>query len=236
MDQNFQKEREEIEIFLGRRQRKRVDLEILGFQAHAHVGTAEELRKTLKAAAQVEDEGVGIVFLEIGNQEIQEKRFSRARAPENHGVGDVAVMEVQEVRGVVIGFEDREIFRAEMIIAPLATVEGKEKREIRIVRVEQIQETQVEGVVAGNGREESIQEVVFFLVELSVVDAEDFVEVGARPVHLRHVEVVDHNGERKLSEVVAVQLDLLDAFAEFPNLGFLGVVEKHVLGGQRRSS
>jgi hypothetical protein len=43
-----------------------------------------------------------------------------------------------------------------MGVARLATVKGEEKREIRIVRVEQIQGTQVEDVVAGNRREERI--------------------------------------------------------------------------------
>ena len=61
------------------------------------------------------------------------------------------------------------------------------------------------------------------------MDAEHFVEFGARPVHLSRVEVVNHDGKRKLAEVVAVQLDFLDAFTEFPDLGFLGIIEEHVL-------
>ena len=64
------------------------------------------------------------------------------------------------------------------------------------------------------------------------MDAEDFVEIGARPVHLGHVEVVNHDGQGKLTEVIPVQFDLLDSFAEFPDLGFLGIVEEHVLGGR----
>ena len=73
-------------------------------------------------------------------------------------------------------------------------MKGEEKREIRIVGVEQIQGTQVEDVVAGNGREERVQKVVFFFVELGVVDAEHLVEFGARAVHLGQVEVVNHDG------------------------------------------
>ena len=110
-------------------------------------------------------------------------------------------------------------------------MQGEEKREIRIVGVEQIQGTQVEGVVAGNRREESVQKVVFFFIELGVMDAEDFVEVGARAIHLGHIEVVNHDGERELTKVIPVQLDLLNAFAQFPDLGFLGIVEQHVLCG-----
>ena len=132
---------------------------------------------------------------------------------------------------MVIGFKDREILLPEMRIARLATVKGEEKREIRVVGVEQIQGTQVVDVVAGNRREKSIQQVVFFFIELGIVDAEYLIEFGACPVHLGHVEVVNHDGQGKLAKVIPVQLDLLDAFTEFPDLGFLGIVEEHVLCG-----
>src|SRR5258708_35354390 len=109
-------------------------------------------------------------------------------------------MEIQEVRGVVVGLQDGEIFLAEMDVARLATVKGEKKREIRIVGVEQIQGTQVEGVVAGNRREKRVQEVVFFFIELGIVDAEYLIEVGTGTIHLGYVEVVDHNGEGKLAK------------------------------------
>ena len=133
---------------------------------------------------------------------------------------------------MVVGLKDREILLSEMEVAMLATVEGEEKRKVRIVGVEQIERTQVEGVVAGNRREEGVQEVVFLFIELGVVNAENFIEVGACPVHLCQVQVVNHDGEGELAKVVSVQLDLLDAFSEFPDLGFLGIVEQHVLRGR----
>jgi hypothetical protein len=95
---------------------------------------------------------------------------------------------------MVVGFEDRKILLPEMGIARLATVKGEEKREIRIVGVKQIQGAQVVSVVAGNRRKKSIQQVVFFFIELSIVDTEYLIEVGACPVHLGHVEVVNHDG------------------------------------------
>src|SRR6266852_5573606 len=107
LNQYLQEEREKIEVFLGWWQRKRVDLEILGFKADADIRAAEKLCEAFKAPAQVEDERVRIVFLEIGDEEIQQERFSSASSPKNHGVGHIAVVEIQEVRGVVVGFEDR---------------------------------------------------------------------------------------------------------------------------------
>ena len=229
LDQDLQEEREEIEIFLGRWQRERIDLEIFGFQANANIRAAKELREAFEASAQIEDEGVRIVFLKIGDEEIEQETFAGAGSPKNHGVGHIAVVEIQVVRRVVIGLQDREIFLAQMGVAGLATVKGEEKREIRVVGVEQIQGTQVEDVVAGNRREKGVQQVVFFLIELGIMDAEDFVEVGARTVHLGHIQVINHDGQGKLAKVIPVQLDFLDAFAEFPDLGFLGIVEKYVL-------
>ena len=231
MDQDFQEKSEEIEILLRRWQRERIDLEISGFEAHANIRAAKQLREAFEAASQIEDECVRIVFLEIGDEEIEQERLPGAGPPENHGVGDIAVVEVQKVRGVVVGFEDGEILLPEMVVPRLATVKGEEKREIRIVGVEQIQESQVEDVIAGYRGEKRIQEVVFFFIELGVVNAEDFIEVGARPVHPGHVEVVNHDGERKLAKVVPVQFDFLNAFAQFADLGLLGIVEQHVLCG-----
>ena len=65
LHQDLQKQREEIEIFLGGRKRKGIDFEILGREAHAHVGAAKQLRQAFKASAQVEDEGVRRILLEL---------------------------------------------------------------------------------------------------------------------------------------------------------------------------
>ena len=50
--------------------------------------------EAFKAPAQVEDEGVWIVFLKICDEEIEQKRLPGTRSPENHGVGHIAVMEI----------------------------------------------------------------------------------------------------------------------------------------------
>src|SRR5882724_10516393 len=65
LNQDFQEESKEIEIFFRRRERKRVDLEILGFEANADIRAAEELCETFKTSAQIEDEGMRVIFLQI---------------------------------------------------------------------------------------------------------------------------------------------------------------------------
>jgi len=54
-------------------------------------------------------------------------------------MGNVAVMKVQEVRGVVVRFEDSQVFLAEMRVATLATVDGEEKGIICIIGIEKIE-------------------------------------------------------------------------------------------------
>ncbi len=66
----------------------------MGFQADANIRASEELREAFKAPAQIEDEGMRIVFLKIGDEEIKEERFPGTGSPENHGVGHIAVMEI----------------------------------------------------------------------------------------------------------------------------------------------
>src|ERR1700675_3638009 len=63
LNQHFQEEGEEIEIFLRRWQRKRVDLEILGFKPDANIRAAEKLREAFEAPSEVEDEGMRLVLL-----------------------------------------------------------------------------------------------------------------------------------------------------------------------------
>src|SRR5882762_9175967 len=125
----------------------------------------------------------------------------------------------------MVGFENREIFLTEMTVLVFATVQGEQKRIIRIIRVEEKHITEVEDVIAGNSSEERIQKVVFLFVQLRVVNAEHLVELSACPFHFRQVEVVYNDGQREIAEVIAFKFDLLDAVPELSYLRFLRVVQ-----------
>src|SRR5438105_2117532 len=120
--------------------------------SNLYITPAKQFGQTLEASAQIEDKRPGIVLLEVADEKIQQKRFPGARAAENHGVRDVAVMEVQKVRRVVVRFQDREILLLEMAVLRLAAVEGKEKGIVRVVRVQEIEGAEIPGVIAGNLR------------------------------------------------------------------------------------
>jgi len=70
----------------------------------------------------------------------------------------------------VIGFEHGKIFLSKMRIMPMAGMERKKKRIVRVVRIEDQHAAKVEGVVTGNGREIGVKEVVFLLVKLRIVN------------------------------------------------------------------
>src|SRR5258707_409996 len=135
-------------------------------------------------------------------------------------------MKVQEVRCVMVSYKDGEILLPKMRIARLATVKCEEKRKIRVVGIEQVERTQVEDVIARYCREKCVEEIVFFFVDLGVMDAEDFVEICTCAVHLRQIEVVNYNGQRKVAVVIV--------HTQMPTMAFDGgfgqvVVEKGVV-------
>jgi len=139
-------------------------------------------------------------------------------------VRHIAVMQIQEVRRVVVGLKNCQVFLAKMRVPRLATVESEEKGIIRVIGIEKIQRTEVKSVIAGNRREKCVQEIVFLFVELGIVNTEDLIELGACTVHLRRVQVIDDDGEGKLAEIVPFELDLLNALPKFSNLGLLRII------------
>src|SRR5580692_5996131 len=119
-------------------------------------------------------------------------------------MGHVSVVQVEEVGRVMIRFKDRKVFLVEMAILVVSTMQGEEKRIIRIVRVQKVHRTEIEDVIAGNGCEERIEKVVFLLVELRVVNTEYLVELCTCPFQLCQIAVVDNDGERKVAEVISL--------------------------------
>src|SRR6266851_1414168 len=182
------------------------------------------MRKALEAPAQVKDERPRFVFLEIGDEKVQKEGLASTSASKNHGMGDVVVMEVQEVRCVAVRFENRKILLTEMPVLKLATVKGEEKRIICVVGIEKIQRTEVKSVISGNCREKCVKENLFLFIKLCVVNTEHLIKLGACQVHLRRVQVIDDDGEGKLAEIVPLELDLLNALPKFANLGLLRVI------------
>src|SRR5260370_163709 len=155
----------------------------------------QAIRHAMTKSVREHTQRAQLIFLQVGHEKIQSERLACASPTENHGVRHIAVMQIQEVRCVVVGLKNRQIFLAKMRVLTLATVEREEKREVGIVRVKKVEGTQIKKMIAGDGRQKRIQQVVLLFVELRIMDAEDFVEFRAGPVYLREVQVVNHHGQ-----------------------------------------
>src|SRR5260370_299963 len=108
-------------------------------------------------------------------------------------------------------------------------VQGKEKGVVCVVRVEDEHGAEIEGVVAGNGGQIRVEQVVFLFVELGVVNVEGFVKIGACRFHFCQVVSVDHDGQGIVPKVVALDFQFLEGLAQIVNLRFLGLEEKYNL-------
>src|SRR5262249_12560550 len=129
----------------------------------------------------------------MSQKEIETETLAAAGSPQDDGVGDILIMEIQKVRGSVVGFEDGQVFRPEMSVLGLSSLERKEKGEIRIVGIEEPQPAQVVGVVAGQNREPRVQLVVALFNELGVVRGEDFETLGDGALKAGTIAVIEHD-------------------------------------------
>src|ERR1019366_2835815 len=86
-----------------------------------------------------------------------EEGVATPRHPENRSVCNAAGMQVEEVGCAVVGFEHRQVLRAEMRVRLLARKDRKEKRQVGVVRVQQIQLAEVQRIVARYGGEIGVQ-------------------------------------------------------------------------------
>jgi hypothetical protein len=85
---------QEVQVLFRRWQGERVDSEKAFLQAHLSVAPTEELRQAFVPAAQIKDDGVGAIFLHVGQQEIQQEAFARACRAEDDSMCVVLVMEI----------------------------------------------------------------------------------------------------------------------------------------------
>src|SRR5580704_16088689 len=102
-----------------------------------------------------------------------DKRLSTPRHPENQRVGDLAVMQIKKVGRAVVGFKRGQVLRTEMRIRLLARKDRKQKGQVGIVCVQQIQLAEVQRVIARNGGEISVELVVGFRKQIAIRVGED---------------------------------------------------------------
>src|ERR1700733_6865795 len=139
LNEHAEEAEEKLQVLFGLRQREGVDGEVLRFLPHIEIRAFKYRRKRLEAAADIEDEGQRLVLLCVLQQKNAQIRLATTAHPENKGVGNIAGMQVEIVWRTVVGFEHTQVLRAEMRVRLLAGKDRKQKRQIGVVRVQQIQ-------------------------------------------------------------------------------------------------
>src|SRR5712691_13433907 len=117
-------------------------------------------------------------------------------------------MKIEEVWRRVARFENGQVLLPQMTVFDLAGVLREEKRQVRVVRVQQPHVPEVVGVIAGHCGKEGVQQVVAFLDQHGVVRAEHSEALGGAAPELGAVEVIKNDRERKLAKVVAAYFEL----------------------------
>src|SRR5580658_11024469 len=98
---------------------------------------------------------------------------------------NVAGVQVEKVGGAVVGFDDCQALRAEVRVRLLAGKDRKQKRQVGVVRVQQIQLAKVERIVARHSGEVSVQLVVGFRKQIAVGVGEDASKFGHKLIEFR---------------------------------------------------
>src|SRR5208282_5172841 len=142
---------EKLQVLFGLRQREGANGEVARFLTHIEIRALEYRRKRLEAAADIKDESQRLVLLRVLQQKNAKIRLATACHAENQGMGNVAGVQVEKVGRAVVGFDDCQVLRAEMRVRLLSGKDRKQKRQVGVVRVQEIQLAEVHRIVAWHG-------------------------------------------------------------------------------------
>jgi hypothetical protein len=145
--QDFREAKQEMQVLGGGRERERIDREGAFFNADRKVSTVKEPGQILVAAAQVKDVGERRVLLNVRQKKIRQEALSAAARAKDGGVGNILIMQVQKIRGVLLGLESRQVFRTKMGVFLLPSFRPIKKGEIGVIGVEQIHSPEVVVVI-----------------------------------------------------------------------------------------
>src|SRR5439155_5618943 len=130
-----------------------------------------------------ENDGDGVVPLCLRDEEIQQETFAAACGTQNKRVADVVNVQGEVVGGLVTCFEDRQRFPIEVAALRLAAIQREQEAQVRAVRLQKRQATQVVSAVAWHDAEPSVQKVVGFLDENAIVSRDHLDRLGRHTLH-----------------------------------------------------
>src|SRR5438093_559764 len=136
-------------------------------------------------------------------------------------------MQVQKVWRAVVGFERSQVFRAEIIVRFFAGKDRKQKRQVGVICVQQIESAEVQCIIARNGREIGVELVVSFRKQIAIRVGEEASELGYELIEFRSRSAVQDNREREIAKRLTVA-ERAEAIAKIFNIGLLGLVHEYI--------
>src|ERR1039458_2124992 len=101
LNEHAEEAEEKLQVLFGLRQGERVDGEVPRFLTDIEIRALEYGRKRLEAAADIKDESQGLVLLRVLKEKNAKIGFPTTAHPENHGMGNVAGVQVEKVGRVL---------------------------------------------------------------------------------------------------------------------------------------
>ena len=228
-EQHLHERVQEVQVLRCRVERERVDRDVMLAQSDLEVAPVEERRELPIAVAEIEDDRQRVVLLCVGHQEVEEEALAAAGGAEDQRVPDVLDVQVEGVRRVMRGLEDRQGVTAEMRADPFAAVQREQEAEVRGVGLEQRQAAQVVGAVAGHDAQPGVQQVVGLLEQAAVVHRDHLHRLGRLVLQLAAIVAVQDERQGTGAKEVAVDLELRQGIAQLPDRGARGIVDEHLL-------
>ena len=139
---------------------ERIDRELRMGETDAPGAAPELAHEPLVAAAEIEDHRERVVLLRVGDEKVEQERLAGPGGALHERVPDIVVMEVPEIRRLMLGFKHRQTRSpSEVRAGPRASVQREEKAQIGDIRIQQRQPAEIVRAVARDHRQPGVEQV-----------------------------------------------------------------------------
>src|SRR5258708_18819324 len=104
------------------------------FKTDRQIAAPEQRGEIFVTPTEVESKGQRSMLLKVRQEEVEKKTLAAPGCSQNDRMGDVLVMQIEKVWRPMIGLQDRQIFRAQVLVFRFAGVQAEQEREIGAVR------------------------------------------------------------------------------------------------------
>lgn len=211
---------EEVQVLGCWIEGERVDRHGVLPQPDLHVAAVQQRGELPIAVTEVEyDRLWRVVLLGVRDQEVEQEALPAAGRSQHQRVTDVLHVQVEGVGRLVRRLEHRKRLAPQMRADGGPLVPGEQETHVGQVRLEEREPTQVVRAVARDDGQPGVQQVVGLLEQAAVVDRHGLHGFRRLSLERAAVNAVKHEGQGRLSEVVAVDLHLGEGIAQLAHRG-----------------